>query len=179
LISSGRHYFRHDTCESNVYIFPYDRLLDRSEVHINIPRERLWDYITQPEFRNSLIGSDMMKIKNRAQGRIAPGSVYQCYHGDKWVPHIILEWQLFERMITRESTPMFPDLNAIVEYRLDSKEGGTKLTKLFAKPTGPFLGRTMIYLLAPVFRRIGKQTLEAFKLEIENDFRTKNEVAWV
>ena len=155
--------------------FPYDRILDRSEVHISLPRERVWDYLIQPEFRNTLIGSDRMEIKNRAQGRIAPGSIYQCYHGDKWVPHLILEWQPFEHMITRESTPMFPDLNAIVEYRLDSKEGGTKLTKLFAKPTGPFLGRMIIHLLAPIFRRIGKQALEMFKFEIETDFRTGNE----
>jgi uncharacterized protein YndB with AHSA1/START domain len=155
--------------------FPFDRLLDRSEVHINMPRERVWDYMTQPEFRNTLIGSDRMEIANRAQGRIAPGSVYQCYHGDKWVPQVILEWQPFKHMITRESTDMVRDLSVIVEYRLDSTEGGTRLTKLFAEPTGPFLGRTLIRLLAPVFSRSVKQDLEKFRLEIENDFRAHSE----
>ena len=156
--------------------FPFDRILDRSEVHINMPRERVWDYMTQPEFRNTLIGSDGMGIANRAHGRIAPGSVYQCYHGDKWVPQTILEWQPFERMITRESASMVPDLSAIVEYRLDATEGGTRLTKLFAKPTGSFLGCTLIRLLAPVYSRmIGKQVLEAFRREIENDLRAHSE----
>lgn len=155
--------------------FPYDRVLDRSEVQISMPRERVWDYLTQPEFRSTMIGSDRMEIANRSQGRIAPGSVYQCYHGDKWVPHLILEWQPFERMITRESPPIFPDLVSIIEYRLDSTEGGTRLTKLFTKPSGPFLGRMMIYLLVPLFRRIGKQALETFRLEIETDFRTRSE----
>jgi len=155
--------------------FPFDRLLDRSEVHINMPRERVWDYMTRPEFRKTLIGSDRIEIANRTHGRIAPGSVYQCYHGDKWVPQIILEWQPFERIITRESTDMFRDLSAIVEYRLDSTEGGTRLTKLFAMPTGSFLGRTLIRLLAPIFSRFVKQNLDSFRLEIENNYRAHGE----
>jgi hypothetical protein len=149
--------------------FPYDRILDRSEIHINMPRERVWDYLIQPEFRTALIGSDRMEVTNRSHGRIAPGSVYQCYHGEKWVPQTILEWQPFERMITRELPPMSPALSAIVEYRLDSTEGSTTLSKLFSKPTGPFFGRTIIRLLAPLFKSIGKRALEAFRREIEND----------
>ena len=155
--------------------FPYDRILDRSEVHINMPRERVWDYFTQPKFRNTLVGSDRMEIANRAHGRIAPGSVYQCYHGEKWVPQTILEWQPFERMITREVASYFPSMSAIVEYRLDATEDGTRLTKLFSKMTGPFLWGMLIRLLAPVFRRIGKQSMEAFRLEIETDYRAHNE----
>ncbi len=161
-------------CSATAVTFPLDRLLDQSEVHINMPRERVWEYMTQPEFRKTLLGSDRMEIANRAHGRIATGSVYQCYHGDKWVPQVILEWQPFERMITRDSTDVFPGLSMIIEYRLDSTEGGTRLTKLFAKPIGPFLGRTLLRLLAPVFRRFVKQDLESFKLEIEKDFRAHN-----
>jgi hypothetical protein len=66
--------------------FPANRLLDQSEVHINLPPERVWDFIIQPQYRNTLIGSDRMEITNRASGRIAPNSVYQCYHGDKVIP---------------------------------------------------------------------------------------------
>lgn len=116
-----------------------------------------------------------MEIANRAHGRIAPDSVYQCYHGDKFFPQVILEWQPFERMILSESTPISHAINFIAEYRLDPTEGGTRLTKLIAKPTGPFLGRALIHLLGPVFGRIGEQSLEAFKLEIKNDFRAHNE----
>ena len=155
--------------------FPYDQLLDRSEVHINMPHERVWDYLIQPEFRNTLIGSDRMEIANRANGRIAPDSVYQCYHGEKWVPQTILEWQPFERMITREVASYFGGMSAIVEYRLETTEGGTRLTKLFAKPSGPFIGRMLFRLLAPVISRTyQKGVLEAFRLEIENDFRAHN-----
>jgi hypothetical protein len=78
-------------------------------------------------------------------------------------------------MITRELSPMSPALSAIVEYHLVSTEEGTTLSKLFAKPTGPFLGRTLIRLLAPIFRRIGKQAFETFKREIENDYLEHSE----
>lgn len=155
--------------------FPNDRLMWQGEVHISMSRERVWDYLIQPEFRKTLIGVDRMEIANRANGRIAPDSVYQCYHGDKYFPQVILEWQPFERMILSESTPMSHAINFIAEYRLDSTEGGTRLTKLIAKPTGPFLGRALMRLLGPVFGRIGEQSLEGFKLEIENDYRTHGE----
>jgi hypothetical protein len=156
--------------------FPHDRLLDRSFIHINLPRERVWDFLIQPEFRSTLIGSDRMEITNRVSGRIAPSSVYQCYHGDKVVPQTILEWQPFEYMILRELTPMFANVSAITEYRLESIEGGTRLTKLFAKPTGPFLGPSIIRLLAPFFRRMVNKSLGAFKLEIEQATRAQGEV---
>ena len=109
----------------------------------------------------------------RTHGRIAPGSVYQCYHGAKLVPQTILEWQPFERMIVKELSPMFPSTSAISEYRLDSTEEGTRLTKIMAHPTGPFLGRTLIRLLMPVFIRLVNRAFEAFKLEIEKDFRSQ------
>lgn len=155
-------------------VFPIDRLLDRSGIHINMPRERVWDYLIQPEFRNTLVGSDRIEIADRAEGRIALGSVYQCYHGDKWIPQIILEWQLFERIITRESHPMIPNLNAIIEYRIESTEEGTLLTKFFAKPEGPFLGRFLFYLMVPMYKGIGKKALQAFKHEIENDYHVQS-----
>jgi len=154
---------------------PHDRIWAQFEVRIKMPRERVWDYLIQPKFRNALIGSDRMEIANRSNGRIAPGSVYQCYHGDKIVPQTILEWQPFERMIVKELSPMFPDIGSISEYRLDSAQGGTILTKTSARPTGPFLGRMLLGLLMPVFSRFLKQAFETFRREIENDFRAHSE----
>jgi hypothetical protein len=150
--------------------FPYDHILGRLEIDISLPREQVWDYLIQPEYRNTLIGSDRMEIVNRMDGRIAPGSVYQCYHGDKVVPQTILEWHPTEHMIVKELSPMF-DVSSINEYRLDSTETGTRLTKLMAYPTGPLLGRTLIRLFMLLFFRLGKKAFETFKAKIETDFR--------
>ena len=55
----------------------------------------------------------------------------------------------------------------MVEYRLESVEGGAKLTKIMSRPTGPFLARMILSLLVPVFSRFGKITMKRFGLEIE------------
>jgi uncharacterized protein YndB with AHSA1/START domain len=152
--------------------FPENQIIDQSDVIIKIPRERLWDYLTQPEFRNTLIGSNSMELSKREQGRIAPGSIYQCYHGDKWVPHIILEWQVFERIITRESNPIFPNLTSLVEYQLEDTGGGTRLTRSFTGPIGSFFGGILYKLMLPFFKRYSRQASISFKEEIEQDYHS-------
>jgi hypothetical protein len=149
--------------------FPSKRIWDRLEADISMPQEQVWDYLLRPEFRNTLIGSDRMQIVNRAQGRIGPGSVYQCYHGDKMVPQTILEWQPFERMIVKEVAPIWPDLSGLVEYRLEEIEEGTRLKKTLARPTGPLPGRALLYLLMPLFGRLQQRAMETFKRRIEED----------
>jgi uncharacterized protein YndB with AHSA1/START domain len=154
--------------------FSQDQIWAQYEVLIDMPRERVWDYLIQPKYRNALVGSDRMEIANRANGRISPGSVYQCYHGDKLVPQTILEWQPFERMIVSELSPIFQNSGGISEYRLESMDSGTLLTKSLGKPTGPFLGRMMLSLAKPVFYRIMPQLFGKFKREIESDYQAHN-----
>ena len=117
-----------------------------------------------------------MEIANRIHGRISPGSVYQCYHGEKWVPQTILEWDPFDRMLVREFAPYFQGVTAIVEYRVDSMEDGTRLTKLFAKPKGSFLGRVLMHIVSPLFKQFSKKSMAAFKVEIENDYQAHREL---
>jgi hypothetical protein len=138
-----------------------------------MPPEQLWDYLIQPQYRNTLIGSDKIKIANRTNGRIAPGSVFQCYHGDKLVPQTILEWEPFESMIVKELFPMSHDVSWLDEYRLDSTEGGTRLTRTATKPAGPIFGRMLLRLLSPLFKRVSKQLEAAFAQQIEDDFRAR------
>ena len=112
-----------------------------------------------------------MEISNRTDGLIAPGSIYQCYHGDNVIPQTILEWQPFDYMLVKELAPFFPDIGSISEYRLTPVEGGTKLTKKVAKPTGHWIGRAMMYLVSPLFDRVMAKAFEKFKREIESDYR--------
>jgi hypothetical protein len=153
--------------------FPTDRLWVRFEVQINLPREQVWDYLTQSQFRNILIGADSMEIVNRSQGRVASGSVYQCYHGDKMVPHTILEWRPFERLLVREVGPYFPDNPGLSEYILEEVGEATRLTKTSARPSGPLFGRVMLRLMTPMLNRMMPGTFEMFRDEIEKDYRAK------
>ena len=130
--------------------FPIENMSWRHEIDIRVPREQTWDYLIQPQFRNTLIGSDKMKVANRDNGRIGPGSTYQCYHGDKLVPQTILEWQPFESMIVRELSPITPSVNWLTEYRLDSTEEGTRLTRSVTRPSGPFTAGMLLKLMMPL-----------------------------
>lgn len=153
--------------------FPSDQIAEQLEIRIDMPRERLWDYLVRTEFRITLLGADRMEIANRSNGRIAPGSYYQCYHGDKVVPQTILEWQPFESMIVRGVSPLFPEVSALLEYRLAPVNGGTKLTVSTSKITGPLLGRIVLGLLTPVFNAVYRRAMRTFKQEIESDYQAR------
>ena len=151
---------------------PPERVAETFEVVIEMPREKVWEYMTNPEFRNLLVGSDRMDVIQRSNGRIAAGSVYQCYHGDKPIPQTILEWQPFERMIVRELSPMFPEVSGTNEYQLTTLDGGTKLVKRMSKLSGPLFGRIVLNMLFPAFKPVLQKGFESFKHEIERDYQT-------
>lgn len=153
--------------------FPGDNIKGRYAVDIRMPREQVWDYLVQPEFRKTLIGSDKMEISNRSQGRIGPGSIYQCYHGDKVIPQTILEWQPLERMIVKELFPLNPATSFLSEYRLDSTDNGTVLTRSIGSARGPILGRLLLRLLMPIFDRMTSRQTAKFADTIESDYQKR------
>ena len=158
--------------------FPAERTWGRFEFDLEIPLEPAWDYLISPRFRTILTNSDRMEIANRSHGRIAQGSVYQCYHGDSMAPQTILEWQPFEFMLLREMLhARVPDVYAISEYRLSTIEGGTRLAFRISRPYGPFLQGMLPLLLTPVFARVVKQGLKAFSEAIEKDYRARRSPA--
>lgn len=150
---------------------PEDEVDTEISIDIDVPPERLWDYMMRPEFRNALIGSDRMAIINRSQGRIGPGSVYQCYHGEKLVPQTIVAWQPFERIVIEQPFPMAQSNTMLGEYRLEPVEGGTRLVVRTSKPWGPVSGRLLYKLMRPIISRMAMRLLVAFKERVENDYR--------
>ena len=156
--------------------FPTGNVAVHFEVDIDLPAEIVWDYLIQPEFRNILIGADRMEIDNRVSGRIAPGSVYQCYHGDRLIPQTILEWLPFKNMIVKELFTYSPGVNFLSEYRLETSDGKTRFYRAVSKPTGPFIGRTLLRVVAPLFKGMMKNATESFAREIESDFRSRLEL---
>ena len=153
--------------DSRIVPFPKDRVWGRFTVDIDLPREVVWDYFVRPEFRNALQGADRMIVHNRAGARIAPGSVYQCYHGDKIVPQTVLESQPPERMLVRELSPMFQHVGIFSEFRFDPIDTGTRLTKTAGLPSGPLFGVLVSRLMVPMFTRFIQRAFEQFKQDIE------------
>lgn len=156
---------------SQITISP-EQIALQFEIEIGMPPERLWDYLIQPEFRNTLIGSDRQEILNRAGGRIAPGTVYQCYHGDKIISQTILEWQPFERVVIQQLIPIpIPNTTILSEYHLVPTKTGTRLVQSGSRPKGPLFGRVLVNLMVPMFSKQVEKNTEAFKQHIEDDLR--------
>lgn len=140
------------------------------EIEIEMPLEFVWDYLTRPDFRAYLHGSDRQEVVNRTDGRIGPDSIYQCYHGDKAIPHTILEWQPFKRILTRELAPVpIKGTTYIAEYRLLPSRQGTTLRISFSNAKGPFLGRVLMRLMDFMMNPIVKRNLVRFKEKTEED----------
>lgn len=161
---------------SSQVTIPPEQIISQSEIEIDMPPERLWDYLTQPEFRNTLVMSDHQEILNRKYGRIAPGSIYQCYHGDKIIPQTILEWQPFERIVLQQRMAIpIPDTTILVESRLVPTGTGTRLIQSASKARGPFLGRLLANLMMPMMASRLKDATLKFKQQIEDDLGSKSD----
>jgi hypothetical protein len=161
---------------SSQVTIPEDKIADKFEIEIEMPPEVLWDYLNSPKFRSVLMGSDRTEVTNRSQGRIAPGSVYQCYHGDDIILQTVLEWQPFERILIQQLLPVpFPNTTILTEFSLAPSKNGTCFTCTSSKAKGPFLGRTIVNIMMKRMEKESiKDTLE-FKKQIEKDYHLKKE----
>jgi hypothetical protein len=102
-----------------------------------LPPQVLWDYLSDPEFRKLLSGSDRLEITDRKAGRIGPGSTYQCFHGDKVFPQVVLEWEPFDRMVVDMAVELPGGSSSMIfDYQLTPIDGGTRLTSTLARLAG-------------------------------------------
>jgi hypothetical protein len=94
----------------------------------------MWDYVTKPEYNAILTGTRNARVSNRSQGRIGPGTVYQCSRGNSITPHTIVEWEPFEEYTYESPRPL--GVLGRTTIRLESLDHGTKVRMLFSKSTG-------------------------------------------
>ena len=116
--------------------------LFRLEADIEAPPEAIWGYFIRPEYFNALLGADRINILGRSAGRVAVGSVYQCYHGDMFIKNTVVGWHPFKQLVFDVVLPVpIPGTTALVEVRLEPTEYGTHLIEIIGKASGPLLGR--------------------------------------
>ncbi len=156
--------------------FPPEQILQQVSTEIEMSPEQVWDYLANPDFRTILIGSDRQEIIRRKGGRLAPGSAFQCFHGDRIHLHTILDWVPFERVLT-EDTPDLPvrSPRVLSEYRLEPAEHGTRLTQSVGRATGPLIGRVLINTVLRLSTRAFQRDIDAFKARIEADLAEQGE----
>jgi len=142
------------------------------EIDIELPPEKVWDYLSQPEFRKTLMGSTLIEIHNRDGGRIGSGSVYHCIHGKQVTPQMVIEWQPFELMVTKDRLPVpLMEIYLYSEYRLVEIPSGTRFSQSMGKPFGMLPGRLLAERVMRGMEAAGQQDMQAFKELIESDAR--------
>ncbi|MEW5987571.1 MAG: DUF2652 domain-containing protein [Chloroflexota bacterium] len=152
---------------------PPGQIALRVEGEVAMPPELVWDYLSQPEFRTTLMGSDRQRVLNRAHGRVAPGSVFQCFHGDRVTTQTIVQWQPFEQMTSEDLTPI-AKTSVLVDFRLIPTEKGTLLVQTISKATaGPLFGRLLCNVGLPRMAKQARRDIEAFRQRIEADLAVR------
>jgi uncharacterized protein YndB with AHSA1/START domain len=151
-------------------IAPEDTIIQVS-TEIALPPAVVWDYLSIPEFRSTLMSSDSQRIEGRVGGRVTAGSTYVCFHGKRAVPQRITEWRPFEYL---ETVTVVRGSEVPVGLRLEATEsGGTRLTEIVGKARGPLHARLVLNTFFRVTRRITRREVEAFKAHIEGDFAAR------
>lgn len=133
--------------EMRVVVEPED-VLYSFEFDFDVPPPVLWEYITKPETRSMLFGSDYQEILGKEGGRVSKGSVFVCAHGKNRILQTLLDWQPFEYYTTSEKPPL-PGVSALGTFRLTPIPAGTRLHLLAGRAKGPFLFRKMSDFVAP------------------------------
>ena len=112
-----------------------------------ISPSQLWDYITKPEYRSILQGSDSQKLIRVANGRTSQGATYHCAHGKRIFIQTIIDWQPFEYYTIEEEAGM-PGASFFFTYRLVPTPQGARLLAISGRSRGPLFLRQLNDLLA-------------------------------
>ena len=147
-----------------------EKILMQVGAEIELPSELVWDYLIQPEHFNVLAAGSRTEIAQRKEGRITAGTVYQCYHGDTFMPQTILEWEPFTRVLVQTLVPIpVKDTFMLIEYRLEPTAKGTRLSQTFYKATGPLPGRLMGNLVFKSMAKSAQKDIDNFKKHVEDE----------
>jgi hypothetical protein len=127
--------------EVQVHVPPKDEFM-RFETTIKAPPELVWNSIVEPGEFNVLLGGDRGEVTSRKGGRVAPGSVYQCYHGDAVISNTVLGWTPFEQMTVEFAVPVpIPNVVVRCEVVLSPVAEGTRVIEIYSHARGSLLGR--------------------------------------
>jgi hypothetical protein len=117
-----------------------------------------------------LLAATRLDVNRKSGGRVAVGSVFQCYHGDAIIPLTVLEWEPFEQMVVEYIPPIpIKGVTGLTELRLEETATGTRLTQIFSKSSGPQVGRMMADAGLKSSAKEFQHDMDAFKAHIEAD----------
>lgn len=99
-----------------------------------VPKGLMWDYLTKPEYKAILQGSDSVRVDNHKEGRIGDGAVYYCAHGKNISAMPIVDWQPPEEYTT--SFKPLPGTYGLTTVQLFEEGEQTRVRVLASKLHG-------------------------------------------
>jgi hypothetical protein len=119
-----------------------DDTWQKFEVDLPLNLPLAWDIITNPEYRKIHLGADSQRIVEKQEGRLGPGAVYRCAHGDMILTYLIIDWRPREYLTLQETIPG-PGVTALTTTHLTPIAGGTRMTWAIERAKGPFIWRNV------------------------------------
>ena len=134
-----------------------------------LPPELVWGYLTNPEFRSVFSNAKRQITHERRNGRVGPGTVYECFHLDNSVStNTVLEWEPFSRIVTENTAARSSRFIAIFE--LEAIEPGTRVTMRYAPLRGPLVERLIGSILFPLkYKPLAQKGMSLLGALIEED----------
>lgn len=152
--------------ERNIVGFPKDSVALDGSINLPMPPELVWDFLIRPEFRQVILGADRLDVRDRlSDGRIGEGSTFQCFHGNREVQQLILEWRPFERIVTRDR--MTSKLSGLAEFALTPIDSGTRLTVRVGALEGPTLRKLFMGAAIKGMKKSHQRDLESFSQAVQ------------
>jgi len=83
-----------DEARRRIAISPEDAL-GVTEAEIPYKAGMVWQVLTDPKYRKDVLDADTNTVDALEDGRMGPGAVYHCAHGDATITHTVLDWNPF------------------------------------------------------------------------------------
>lgn len=126
-----------------------------------LPPLMMWDIVTSPRYKAILSGSKSARVDHLTNGRIGPGAVYYCAHGNGVSAQTIVDWRP-PREFTWVGELMW-GVSTINTLRLSPADGGTQVAQFGAMAGG---GRLIRWLLMAIFGPFAALEMKRFSREL-------------
>lgn len=130
-----------------------DLLIDEWAVPVPVSPAAAFTACTRPDMRARWLGADAVDLLGTNKGKIEPGTLYHCHHGDQIFPFEIVDWRPGEYATGRYTLPM--GIKVYETNEMVPMGDGTIVKVRFAKATSrTFLGKFMTGMINRKLRSI-------------------------
>jgi hypothetical protein len=140
-----------------------DEALVVAEVEFPMEQSLAWEYVSNPEYRRTMLGSDRQELKDLVDGRVDRGSTYICYHGDIVLPQVILDWHPFRYYTFSSPDLMMPSVTGIATIALLPTAEGTRVSWRVSASEG---SRKDVRKWEKMMRQEGQQVIEGLLIAV-------------